>query len=258
MTTNFDRAAAFYDDTRRLPEAAIEAFTDRLAEALGRAKSVLEVGVGTGRVAVPLSNCGYTMTGIDVSEKMLAVLEAKSSAVKTQLGDATDLPFDNASFDAVLAVDVFHLVSDWRSAVDEAVRVLRPGGRIVVSTFVTLNDPTIALQQRMFQEAGVQPRRVGIEITDVMAELEERFSAKSTELTAIPYVMDTSLMAELDGLRAGIWSRFWGLPEDLRHQVADKVEGELRASGADLDESLKINMSLRVLMASRIGQRINE
>ena len=70
---------------------------------------------------------------IDVSQKMLAVLEAKSSTVEGQVADATDLPFGDASFDAVLAVDFFHLVSEWRRAVEEAVRVLRPGGRIVLT-----------------------------------------------------------------------------------------------------------------------------
>lgn len=207
MTTNFDRAATFYDDTRGLPKATMEALTDRLADGLGRVEAVLELGVGTGRVAVPLSERGYAMTGIDVSEKMLAVLDAKYSAVEAQVADATDLPFGDASFDAVLAVDFFHLVCEWRRAVEEAVRVLRPGGRIVLSTFAVLNDPTTVLRQRMFQEAGTRPRRVGTEIKDVMADLEGRFGATSTQLAAIPHVMATSLAAELDGLRAGTWSR---------------------------------------------------
>ncbi len=252
MTTNFDRAASFYDDTRGLPEATMAALTDRLADGLGRAEEVLELGVGTGRVAVPLSERGYAMTGIDVSEKMLEVLDAKSSAVEAQVADATDLPFGDASFDAVLAVDFFHLVSEWRRAVEEAVRVLRPCGRIVLSTFAVLDDPTTVLRQRMFQEAGTRPRRVGIEITDVMADLEGRFGASITELSAIPHVMATSLATELDGLRAGTWSRYWEFPDDLRHRVADSIEGELRDAGADLAEPLDIKISLTVLIATQL------
>jgi SAM-dependent methyltransferase len=195
------------------------------------------------------------MTGIDVSEKMLAVLDAKSSAVEAQVADATDLPFGDARFDAVLAVDFFHLVSEWRRAVEEAVRVLRPSGRIVLSTFAVLDDPTTVLRQRMFQEAGTRPRQVGIEITDVMADLKGRFGARSTELAAIPHVMATSLAAELDGLRAGTWSRYWELPDDLRHRVADRIEGELRDAGADLADPLDIKISLTVLMATQLGSR---
>lgn len=253
MTTNFDRAASFYDDTRGLPDATMAALTDRLADGLGRAEEVLELGVGTGRVAVPLSERGYAMTGIDVSEKMLAVLDAKSSAVEAQAADATDLPFGDARFDAVLAVDFFHLVSEWRRAVEEAVRVLRPGGRIVLSTFAVLDDPTTVLRQRMFQEAAKRPRRVGIEITDVMADLKSRFGATITELAPIPHVMATSLAAELDGLRAGTWSRYWELPDDLRHRVADRIEGELRDADADLAQPLDIRTNLTVRMATELG-----
>ena len=252
MTTNFDRAASFYDDTRGLPETTMAALTDRLADGLGRAKDVLELGVGTGRVAVPLTERGYAMTGIDVSEKMLAVLGAKSSDVETQVADATDLPYDDASFDAVLAVDFFHLVSEWRRAVKEAVRVLRPSGKIVLSTFAVLDDPTTVFRQRIFQAAGTRPRRVGIEITDVMSDLEGRFGATVTELAAIPHVMTTSLATELDGLRAGTWSRYWELPDHLRHRVAGSIEGELCDAGADLTEPLDIKISLTVLMATQI------
>ncbi len=254
MTTNFDRAASFYDDTRGLPEATMDALTDRLAEGLGPAKAVLELGVGTGRVAVPLTERGYAMTGVDISEKMLAVLEAKSSTVEARGADATDLPFDDSSFDAVLAVDFFHLVAEWRRAVDEAVRVLRPGGRIVLSTFAAADDPTIELRQRIFRKAGTRPRRVGVETTDVMADLENRFGATSTEIAPLPHVMPTSLAGELDDLRAGTWSRYWELPVELRRRVADTIESELRDTGLNLDEPLDVKINQTVLMATLGGR----
>ena len=89
---------------------------------------------------------------------------------------------------------------------------------------------------------------------DVMADLEGRFGATITELPAIPHVMATSLAAELDGLRAGTWSRYWELPDDLRHRVADIIERELRDAGADLAEPLDIKINLTVLMATHLGR----
>ena len=255
MTTNFDRAASFYDDTRGLPVQTLRALTDRLAEGLGGASNVLEIGVGTGRVAVPLCERGYAMTGVDVSPKMLAVLDAKSSAVQTRTADATALPFDDASFDAVLAVDVFHLVSAWRRAVEEAARVLRPGGSIVLSSFEGVADPTIALRQRIFQEAGAPPRRVGVDSAEVMADLAGRFDATTTELAAVPHVMETSLGAELEGLRAGTWSRYWELSDELRHRVADRIEAQLRDAGDDLAAPLAIELRLSVWVASDLRTR---
>ncbi len=137
---------------------------------------------------------------------------------------------------------------------DEAVRVLRPGGRIVLSTFAVLDDPTTELRERIFEQAGTRPRRVGVEITDVMADLEGRFGATISELPGVPHVLATSLAAELDGLRAGTWSRYWELPDDLRNRVADSIEGELRDAGADLAAPLEIEISLTVLMATRLGK----
>ena len=64
--------------------------------------------------------------------------------------------------------------------------------------------------------------------------------------------MATSLAAELDGLRAGTWSRYWELPDDLRHRVADGIERDLRVAGADLVERLEIQLSLTVLVANQI------
>ena len=70
----FDRAADVYDTTRRAarPEA-IEA----LAEELSDCASVLELGVGTGRLAVPLMERGFQVVGVDLSRKMLDVGRAK-------------------------------------------------------------------------------------------------------------------------------------------------------------------------------------
>ncbi len=250
MTAGFDRVAPYYDDTRGLPESTMAALTDRLAEGLGPAEDVLEIGVGTGRVAMPLSERGYSMTGIDVSLKMLAVLEAKDSDVKARVADAADLPFGDASFDAVLAVDFFHLVAEWRHVIVEAVRVLRPGGRIVVGTFEVLDDPTTRLQQRILQPAGSRPRLAGIATRDVMADLGARFGAAIAELPAVPHARTTSLAGELEALRMGTWSRYWGMPEELRHNIADDIENELCEGGEDLVEPLDIRIELLVLTAT--------
>ncbi|HUG85697.1 MAG TPA: class I SAM-dependent methyltransferase [Euzebya sp.] len=145
--TNFDRAADFYDETRALPPAQMELFLQRLRDQLGGARSVLEVGVGTGRVAVPLAQGGLHVTGVDISERMLAVLRAKRSPVDAQVADATDLPFATDRFDAGLAVHVLHLIPAWQEAVAELVRVVRPGGRIISPWFVPDVDPLQDWQQ---------------------------------------------------------------------------------------------------------------
>ena len=76
-SVNFDRAAAVYDSTRGLPPAAERELIDVLAGELSNRGSCLEVGVGTGRLAVPLRRRGIDMYGCDISVGMLTELLRK-------------------------------------------------------------------------------------------------------------------------------------------------------------------------------------
>ena len=135
-SVNFDRAAGFYDATRALPATAMAQLTGLLAAELAGRQPCVEIGVGTGRFALPLRAAGIAIAGTDISGAMLRRLAANAgggSPFPLAQADATRLPFAAGTFGSVLAVDVLHLIPDWRVAVDEAVRVLRPGGALLAS-----------------------------------------------------------------------------------------------------------------------------
>jgi SAM-dependent methyltransferase len=135
-SVNFDQAAGYYDATRALPPAAMERLTGVLATELAGRQPCLEIGVGTGRFALPLRGAGIAMAGTDISGAMLRRLAENAggaSPLPLAQADATRLPFAAGAFGSVLAVHVLHLIPGWRVAVDEAVRVLRPGGALVAS-----------------------------------------------------------------------------------------------------------------------------
>src|SRR5262245_53802896 len=130
--SNFDRAAEYYDETRGFPPGAdvkVAAFIATTAE-LKPEHRVLEVGIGTGRIAVPLAAHVSSIAGVDISQAMMAKLLAKSSAnpIYPIEGDAVYLPFAANSFDAVLSVHVFHLIPDMDKCIQEINRVLKPDG----------------------------------------------------------------------------------------------------------------------------------
>jgi ubiquinone/menaquinone biosynthesis C-methylase UbiE len=128
---SFDRAAGYYDATRGLPAEARAAMTEVLAAELADRQPCLEIGVGTGRIALPLAERGIAMAGEDISEAMLRRLVGNAGGRRPfplMLADATRLPLAGESFGAVLACHVLHLIGDWRAAVDDAMRVLRRGG----------------------------------------------------------------------------------------------------------------------------------
>lgn len=75
------------------------------------------------------------LIGIDVAGTMLKQLVAKAGHQRSfplMVGDATALPIANRAFGAVLFSHVLHLFPEWKIAVDEAVRIMRPGGALLV------------------------------------------------------------------------------------------------------------------------------
>ena len=86
-------------------------------------------------LAVALAQRGAAVTGVDANSRMLAGrARALASGVTVDLlqGDMRTLPFADGSFDVVLATTVLCFVDDTPRAVEEMVRVLRPGGRLVI------------------------------------------------------------------------------------------------------------------------------
>ena len=68
----FDRAASFYDQTRTLSPDAAKRVTELLSDELAGVERALEIGVGTGRIALPLVDAGVRLVGVDLSAPMLA------------------------------------------------------------------------------------------------------------------------------------------------------------------------------------------
>jgi ubiquinone/menaquinone biosynthesis C-methylase UbiE len=106
--------------------------------ALQPGERVLDIGCGPGYLAAEMANAVGAqgrVCGIDVSEPMLKLARRRCAAldrVDLKIGDASRLPFDDATFDAAAAIQVYLYVNGVDSALAELHRVLRPGGRAVV------------------------------------------------------------------------------------------------------------------------------
>jgi SAM-dependent methyltransferase len=134
-----DRIADVYDDRYGFPSET-EAAVALLAELAGGG-SVLELGVGTGRLALPLSHRGLTVAGIDASEAMVAKLRAKpgGDAVTVTIGDFADVAVDGSFRLVFVAFNTFFgLLSqdDQVRCMANAAARLEPGGRFAIEAFV--------------------------------------------------------------------------------------------------------------------------
>jgi ubiquinone/menaquinone biosynthesis C-methylase UbiE len=115
----------------------IDVILDRELGRLPAGSSVLDIGCGTGVYLNRFAKLGFVPTGLEPAPSMLEVARRNNPSVRIEQGVATKLPFPDASFDAVTAIEVhryLHL-DDIRKSLKEAMRVLRPGG-LVITTLV--------------------------------------------------------------------------------------------------------------------------
>lgn len=96
--------------------------------------SVLDCGMGPGRLLVELERLGWSVAGVDISGEMVARARVRlpQSADRLVRGTIESLPFPSESFDAAVATGVLEYVDDVPRALSEVTRVLRPGGLFVV------------------------------------------------------------------------------------------------------------------------------
>lgn len=139
-------------------QALFAEWAPRMMDALdlGVGDDLLDVASGTGilaRSALERVGSGGRVTGLDLDPAMLAVAREIEPGVTWCQGDATDLPFEPASFDAVANQFGIMFVSDPALAIGEMVRVAKPGGRIAVAVWDALEaSPAYPLELDLLEQ----------------------------------------------------------------------------------------------------------
>lgn len=113
------------------------------AAAVSKGDDVLDVGCGTGVLTRELTRHvedNGSATGFDLSESMLGVARARCPEATFRQGNVIDLPFDDQSFDVVISAFMLMFVPDPEKALSEMRRVLKTGGRLVVSVWQSLEN----------------------------------------------------------------------------------------------------------------------
>ena len=224
----FDAAADYYDKTRAVSDETMERTITLLWSELRDRGRVLEVGVGTGLLALRLHEAGIPVSGLDLSAPMLAKLVEKAGGAPPfplVRGDATAMPFADRAFGAVYLRWVLHLIPDWRAALAEMARVLRPGGVLVVS-LGAFDEVGRAVRARFSEITRLSTDPVGLMWGDHDA-LDAELEALGLRLRVLPAILEEEeepLGSFLDAIEEGRWSWTWHVPEDAR---ADAVR-ELR------------------------------
>lgn len=130
----YDAFSSGYDEGRdRGYHKLIDDQAAAIVERVGQGGDLLEVGCGTGLIMERVRGFANSVRGIDISPGMLE--RARERGLEVQEGSATELPFDDASFDVVYSFKVLAHVPDIDRALAEMARVTRPGGHVVFDTY---------------------------------------------------------------------------------------------------------------------------
>ena len=137
----WSRLAPRYDDWIRSSfEDQYRVFRSTIYQHVQPGDELLEVGTGTGDIALHIAPRVGRVAGIDISPEMISVAEGKLAAtgasnIAFQAADAYELPFADGVFDKVVSVNALQVMKDPQRAVDEGMRVLRDGGEFLSITY---------------------------------------------------------------------------------------------------------------------------
>jgi SAM-dependent methyltransferase len=241
----FDRAADYYDGTRGYPPGVAEQVAELLCRAggLGPKSQVLEIGVGTGRIALPLAPRVGQLVGVDRSIPMLQRLLQKAGveAARPVIADITALPFGPARFDAVIGVHVFHLVPRWREALAEVKRVLAPNGLLLLGA----DDQLLPELWRATHARVPKAANAGVPSGRIDFPLQEGFEPAG-QVLELRHPQRVELRTFLRQLEERVWSSTWKLTDAEHAQLLAAMRSAIFDRYGSLDTVLDVERTFSV------------
>jgi ubiquinone/menaquinone biosynthesis C-methylase UbiE len=243
----YDAAAPTFERHRGLPDGVPEAIRALVLEAVDASSPrLLDLGAGTGRIGIPFIAAGDDYVGVDLSFGMLSEFMRRAAACtaapRLLQADGEGLPFADASFDAIMMIQVFGGLRGWRRVLTEARRVLRGAGVLVLGR--TLAPPE-GLDARMKQQLALLLDEIGAPAgrtntrQDAQGWLERE--ARGTRLVAATWTARRTPRGFIE--RHGTGARFSALPQPVKEEAMRRLAdwaatafGSLDAASVELNE----------------------
>lgn len=220
LMSAYDAVAPNFDSHRALPAGVPEAIRAAILKTVRAAPRLLDLGAGSGRIGRPFAVAGDDYVGIDLSAGMLREFAQQTGASPRLVqGDGQQLPFRDASFDAVMLIQVFGGLRGWRRVIAEARRVLRPEGAVILGrTRMPPDGIDARMKQRLdtiLNDSGVRKNR-----ENAREDVEDwlRLNSHSSEQsTAASWIASRTARGFIE--RHGGGARFSKLPAEVKAQA---------------------------------------
>jgi 2-polyprenyl-3-methyl-5-hydroxy-6-metoxy-1,4-benzoquinol methylase len=177
--------------------ASAEAFANRLA--IPRGARVLDVACGTGNLAIPIARHGAIVTGVDIAANLLVQARERAAAEGLSAtfdeGDAEQLPYPDASFDAVVTMFGAMFAPRPELVASEFARVLKPGGLLAMANWnpASFSAEMFKVSSRYVPPPpGIVPPVLWGDETTVRERLATNFAQVQTELIPIDFELPTN------------------------------------------------------------------
>jgi len=242
LMTRYDAAAPRFERQRALPHGVPETIRDAVLRAIGPSPSrLLDLGAGTGRIGRPFVAAGDDYVGVDLSIGMLREFQRRASEhgmPRLVQADGTRLPFADATFDAVLLVQVFGAMDDWRTFLSEVRRVLRTGGRVVTGRVVMPADGIDAqMKQRLADIFAEMDARGRTGVRDKAQRSLDSSALNRTHEVVASWTTDRTPRDFLDRHRTG--ARFSVLPGAIKEEALGRLASWAMQTFGSLDAAAR-------------------
>lgn len=236
---SFDRAVDFYDETRGFPQGVAEEAAKVIYQAGNFSPStrLIEIGIGTGRIALPLASHVQAIHGVDLSGGMLTRLREKQQTepVYVAQGVAEKLPYPDQYFDAAVVVHVFHLVQDLDEVERELRRVLKPNG-VLVHCWNT-NDPTFGALRKIGYEAVYETPEDRTNWTK-SRQFYETYHWQEINRVTFTYHKQQSPADFIEKFRSRIWSHTWKWTDEQLERGIAAMQATIQAHYDDPNQPI--------------------
>jgi ubiquinone/menaquinone biosynthesis C-methylase UbiE len=240
---SYDAVAVAFDRHRALPQGIAEAIRAAILASIGDSfrPRLLDLGAGTGRIGWRFVAAGDDYIGVDLSVEMLREFARRGGADREGRipclvhADGRRLPFADATFDAVMLIQVVGAAQSWRRLVTEARRTLRsPGALVIGQSAMPANGIDEQMKRRLaslLEQMGVPPYHA--EARRDISHWLEFIGRSDIYLVAAEWEAERTPRGFLSRQRTG--ARFSTLPGPIQGEALRKLSAWAIATFGSLD-----------------------